>query len=204
MQWHLRIIRPAESCAMSGSVTRRSLLRVMVVLAVTLAAAGLMGADSPGSPRFSFLPEVERVLDANGVLGARVYLNFEKGLVTVERLAEDPERNRRLHRDLKLDLTPGSEEWTGIDLQVAPADEKLWNAPADKVVAALADDLAPPLATMQVTPGLWFFKTGQGQYGLMRVVGLVEPHPGDKAMKIVYKLIVSAHGSAASQTNSAN
>jgi hypothetical protein len=117
-----------------------------------------------------------------------VYLDFEKGLVTVERLAEDPERNRRLHRDLKLDLTPGSEEWTGIGLQVAPASEEFWSAPADKVIAALADNLAPPLATMQVTPGLWFFKTGEGRYGLMRVVELVETHPGDKAMKIVYKL----------------
>ena len=78
---------------------------------------------------------------------------------------------------------------------------ELWGAPADKVIAALADNLAPPLATMQVTPGLWFFKTGEGRYGLMRVIGLVEPHPGDKAMKIVYKLAIATRMEGA-QTNS--
>ena len=155
---------------------------------LVLVAAGVMGADTNNAPSFSFQPEVERVLDGHGILGARVYLDFEQGLVTVERLAEDPERNRRLHRDLKLDLTPGSEVWTGVGLQVAPASEELWSAPADRVIAALADELAPPLATMQVTPGVWFFKTGEGRYGLMRIAGFVEPHPGDKAMKVVYKL----------------
>jgi hypothetical protein len=169
-------------------LTRKLALIVAALLAVALVPAGISGTDSSNSASFTFLPEVMKVLDGNGVMGACVYLDFEKGLVTVERLAEDPERNRRLHRDLKLDLTPGSEEWTGIDLQVAPASEEFWSAPAEKVIAALADNLTPPLATMQVTPGLWFFKTGQGRYGLMRVVGLVETHPGDKAMKIVYKL----------------
>jgi hypothetical protein len=68
------------------------------------------------------------------------------------------------------------------------------------VVAALADNLAPPLATMQVTPGLWFFKTAGGNYGLMRVAGFVEPRPGDKAMKIIYKLAGPVH-SGITQTN---
>jgi hypothetical protein len=152
----------------------------------------MMGAEFTNSPARTFQPEVERVLDGNGVVGARVYLDFESGQVSVERLPEDADNDRRLHRDLKLDLTPGSEEWTGVNLQVAPANEELWKAPADKVIAALADNLAPPLATMQVTPGVWFFKTGSGRYGLMRVVGFVEPHPGRKAMKVVYKLAAEA------------
>jgi hypothetical protein len=180
---------------------RKWILAMMALLAVTLNPAGVPGADSKNAPSYSFQPEVERVMDGNGILGARVYLDFEKGLVTVERLAEDAERNRRLHRDLKLDLTPGLEEWTGINLQAAPASEDMWGAPADKVMAALTDNLAPPLATMQVTPGLWFFKTGEGRYGLMRIVGLVEPRPGDKAMKIIYKLAAATRLDGA-QTNS--
>lgn len=148
----------------------------------------MIGAEATNASARTFQPEVERMLDGNGVVGARVYLDFESGEVSVERLPEDADNDRRLHRDLKLDLTPGSEEWTGINLQVAPASEELWKAPADKVIAALSDNLTPPLATMQVTPGVWFFKTGGGRYGLMRVVGFVEPHPGRKAMKIVYKL----------------
>jgi hypothetical protein len=68
-------------------------------------------------------------------------------------------------------------------------------------MAELADNLAPPLATMQVTPGLWFFKTGEGRYGLMRIVGLVEPRSGDKAMKIIYKLAAATYPDGA-QTNS--
>jgi hypothetical protein len=155
---------------------------------LVLAPKIMIGAEIPKPPPLSFQPEIERVLDGEGVLGARVYLDFESGQVTVERLPEDPGRDRHLQRDLKLDLTPGSEEWTGVDLQVAPASEELWNAPPDKVIAALSDNLAPPLPTMQVTPGVWFFKTTRGRYGLMRVVGFVEPHPGRKAMKIVYKL----------------
>ena len=173
----------------------------MALFAVTPDPAGVPGADTKNAPSYSFQPEVERVLYGNGILGARVYVDFEKGLATVERLAEDAERNRRLHRDLKLDLTPGSEEWTGINLQVAPASEDMWGAPADKVIAALADNLAPPLATMQATPGLWFFKTGEGRYGLMRIVGFVEPRPGDRAMKIIYKLAVTTRLDGA-QTNS--
>lgn len=173
---------------------RRWIFFAALLPAVVLVAVGASGADAPKPAKFSFVPEVERVLDGKGILGARVYLEFETGSVTVERLAEDPERDRRLHRDLKLNLTPGPEEWTGVNLQVAPASEDDWSAPADKVIGMLADNLAPPLATMQVTPGVWFFKTGEGRYGLMRVVGLVEPHPGDKAMKIVYKL--AAPGSA--------
>jgi hypothetical protein len=105
--------------------TRKWVLPVMALFVIALGPAGTLGADSKNAPSYSFQPEVERVLDGNGILGARVYLDFEKGLVTVERLAEDAERNRRLHRDLKLDLTPGSEEWTGINLQVAPASEEL-------------------------------------------------------------------------------
>jgi hypothetical protein len=163
-------------------------LLLWLVTLLVLVPKIMIGAETTNSPALSFQPEVERVLDGNGVLGARVYLDFESGQVTVERLPEDPGRDRHWQRDLKLDLTPGSEEWTGVDLQVAPASEELWNAPADKVIAALADNLAPPLPTMQVTPGVWFFKTDRGRYGLMRVVGFVEPHPGCKAMKIVYKL----------------
>ena len=180
---------------------RKWFLPMVALLALMLAPAGVMGADTNNAPPFLFQPEVARVLDGNGILGARVYLDFEKGLVTVEQLAEDAERNRRLHRDLKLDLTPGSEEWTGVDLQVAPANEDMWGTPADRVIAALKDNIAPPLATMQVTPGLWFFKTGEGRYGLMGIVGLVEPRPGDKAMKMVYKLAGAARLDGA-QTNS--
>lgn len=177
---------------------QKTVLDVAALLGAAMILAGLVPSSEAQSR--VFLPEVERVLDVGGVLGARVYLDFEQGLVTVERLPEDPERNRRLHRDLKLDLTPGLEEWTGIDLEVAPAGEEFWNAPADRVIAALADNLAPPLATMQVTPGLWFFKTAEGHYGLMRVAGFVEPQPGDKAMKIIYKLAEPVHSSGA-QTN---
>jgi hypothetical protein len=193
--------KSAKERTMLKAFARKFALPKAALVAVMLVPAGAMGADTNNAPTFSFEPEVERVLDGRGILGARVYLDFEQGLVTVERLAEDPERNRRLHRDLKLDLTPGSEEWTGIDLQVAPASEDMWGAPADRMIAALADNLAPPLATMQVTPGLWFFKTGEGRYGLMRVIGLVEPHPGDKAMKIVYKLAIATRMEGA-QTNS--
>lgn len=157
-------------------------------------------ADPADLKPLTFLPEVERVMDGNGALGARVYLDFETGEVTAERLREDPERNRRLHRDLKLDLTPGSEEWTGIGLEIAPAREEHWNEPADQVVAAMKDDLAPPLATMQVTPGLWFFKTADGKYGLMRIEGLVQTHPGDKAMQLVYKLAATSPA-AGTETN---
>jgi hypothetical protein len=183
----------ARGSTMWNTLAQRRCLPAVALFVGMLISAGVRGADATNAPSFLFQPEVARVLDGNGILGARVYLNFEKGLVTVERLAEDAERNRRLHRDLKLDLTPGSEEWTGINLQVAPANEDMWGAPADNVIAALEDNLAPPLATMQVTPGLWFFKTGEGRYGLMRVVGFVEPRSGDKAMKIVYKLAVAAH-----------
>jgi hypothetical protein len=171
---------------------------LMIVAALFLSGAPL----SSRAQSRTFLPEVERVLDTDGVLGARAYVDFETGLVTVERLPDDPERDRRLHRDLKLELTPGAEEWTGIGLEVTPATEEFWNAPADRVVAALADNLAPPLATMQVTPGLWFFKTAGGDYGLMRVVGFVEPRPGDRAMKIIYKLAEPVP-SGGVQTNSA-
>ncbi len=155
---------------------------------LVLVPESMIGAELTNPPARMFQPEVERVLDGNGVVGARVYLDFESGQVSVERLPEDADNDRRLHRDLKLDLTPGSEVWTGVNLQVAPANEELWKAPADKVIAALADNLAPPLSTMQVTPGVWFFKTSSGRHGLMRVVGFVEPHPGRKAMKVVYKL----------------
>jgi hypothetical protein len=48
---------------------------------------------------------------------------------------------------------------------------------------------------------VWFFKTGGGRYGLMRVGGFVEPHPGDKAMKVVYKL-AAANRPDGAQTNS--
>lgn len=168
----------------------RTLSRFAAILFTALAIVSTAHAAAAGAPSLFFQPGVERVLDAGGELGARVYLDFQRGLVTVERLPDDPERNRKLHRDLKLDLTPGREEWTGIDLQVAPAGGEFWDQPADKVIAALADNLAPPLATMQVTPGLWFFKTRDGNYGLMRVVGFVEPQPGDRAMKVVYKLAV--------------
>jgi hypothetical protein len=175
---------------MSWSLLNLSLDKFLLIPAVllVLVPGNLIGAETPNPPALSFQPEVEKVLDDDGVIGARVYLGFESGQVTAERLPEDPGRDRRLHRDLKLDLTPGSEEWTGVDLQVAPASEELWNAPADKVIAAQKDNLTPPLPTMQVTPGVWFFKTGGGRYGLMRVVGFVEPRPGHKAMKIVYKL----------------
>lgn len=174
----------------------------MFFAAMMLAAALSAGAAPTNSSARMFLPEVERVLDGNGLLGARVYLGFKSGQVAVERLREDPERDRRLHRDLKLDLTPGAEMWTGVGLEVAPAEEHYWNDPAEKVIAALQDDLAPPLATMQVTPGLWFFKTRDGDYGLMRIAGFVETHPGNKAMKLSYKLAQPAP-SGGVETNSA-
>ncbi len=135
-----------------------------------------------------FLPELERVLDTHGALGARAYLSFSNGTVAEETSAENPQRNRQLHRALKLQTIEGEQEWTGVDLQVAPATEDMWNTPADQLVAALADNLAPPLPTMQVTPGVWFFKTRDGTYGLLRIVGFVEPRPGYRAMKVVYKL----------------
>ncbi len=185
---------------MQNVLMRKKVLAAAAWLGAAVILGG--GATSSRAQSRAFLPEVERVLDAGGVLGARVYLDFEKGLVTVERLPDDPERNRRLHRDLRVDLTPGSEQWTGIGLEVTPAGEEFWNAPADKVFAALADNLAPPLATMQVTPGLWFFKTREGHYGLMRVAGFVEPRPGDRAMKIIYKLAEPV-SSGGAQTNSA-
>jgi hypothetical protein len=171
-------------------------LPLLSVALLLLVPENMRGADTPNPAAFSFQPEVARVLDDDGVVGARVYLNFESGEVTAERLPEDADRDRRLHRDLKLDLTPGSEVWTGIDLQVAPASEELWKASADKVMAALTENLAPPLATMQVTPGVWFFKTGRGRYGLMRIVGFVEPRPGHRAMKIVYKLAAETPATA--------
>lgn len=182
---------------MTGAIKKGVGLFALTLINLALAPNRATGADATNSPSFSFQPEVERVLDGKGMLGARVYLNFEDGLVTVERSPEEPARDRRLHRDLKLDLTPGSEEWTGTDLEVAPASAELWDAPADRVMAALTNGLAPPLATMQVTPGLWFFETGEGRYGLMRVVGFVEPHPGEKAMKIVYKLAAKAGANTA-------
>ena len=139
-----------------------------------------------------FAPEVERVLDTHGALGARAYLSFSNGVVTDETSAENPQRNRQLHRDLKLQIIEGEQEWTGVDLQIAPATEAMWSMPPDQLVATLADDLAPPLPTMQVTPGVWFFKTRDGNYGLLRIVGLVEPRPDYQAMKVVYKLAKSA------------
>ena len=156
-----------------------------------LASGTATAAETTNSTALSFQAPVEMVLNADGILGARAYLSFDSNNVTVEKLSDDPARNRRLHRDVKFDFTPGSEEWTGIDLQVAPATEESWNAPADKVIAELADNLAPPLPTMQITPGVWFFKTGRGQYGLMRIVGYVERRPGFKGMKLVYKLAVA-------------
>ena len=146
------------------------------------------GISTNSANRLWFLPEVERVLDTRGALGGRAYLSFSNGVVVEESNAENAQRNRQLHRDLKLQTIEGEQEWTGVDLQVAPATEDLWNTPADQLVAALADNLAPPLPTMQVTPGVWFFKTRDGTYGLLRIVGFVEPRPGDKAMDVVYKL----------------
>jgi hypothetical protein len=135
-----------------------------------------------------FGPENEKVLDTRGALGARVYLSFEQGTVAEETSTENPQRNHDLHRDLKLHSIEGELEWTGVELKMAPATEEQWNAPANDVIATLSGYLAPPLPSMQIVPGVWFFKTREGVCGLMRVVGFVEPRPGEKAMKLVYKL----------------
>lgn len=177
---------------------------VALVLLVVLssgalrAAAAESGSASPppiavtnhraSNPHLEFAPEVERVLDTHGALGARAYLSFSNGVVGEESSAENPQRNRQLHRDLRLQTIEGEQEWTGVDLQIAPATEAMWNTPPDQLIAALADDLAPPLPTMQVIPGVWFFQTRDGNYGLLRIVGFVEPGPGFRAMKVVYKL----------------
>ena len=163
----------------------------MALLLVVAAGTQLKAAESSPAP-LEFMPEIQRVLAGGGGLGERVYLGFASGEVAVERRQEDPRYSRRLHRDLVLDLTPGLEQWTGIGLEVTPAGEDAWNKPPNRLMADLADNLAPPLPTMQVTPGVWFFKTGDGQFGLMRVIGFDEPRPGSKGMKIVYKLAHTA------------
>ena len=177
-------------------------------LAVLLAAAALPATMMPaisangesavtnGQPAaarsFEFMPEIERVLPGTGALGERAYLDFAGGVVAVERTAEDPRRNRQLHRDLKADLTPGAEQWTGIGLQITPATDELWNAPADQVVAALAEHLADAPPALPVTQASWLFKTADGALGLMRVEGMVPTPGGGRGMKIVYKLARTA------------
>jgi hypothetical protein len=139
-----------------------------------------------------FMPELERVLPATSALGERCYLDFEGGTVATERRAENPQLNRQLHRDLKADLTPAAEQWAGIGLLLTPATDELWDAPADQVIAALADHLADAPPTLPVTRALWLFKTADGNYGLMRVEGMVDTPGGGRGMKIVYKLAKAA------------
>ncbi len=146
------------------------------------------GGVAASSSHLEFLPEIERVLDSRDGLGARAYLSFSNGTVTVEQGAENAQRNRQLHEDLKYDGTPEREEWTGVDLEAAPASEEMWNATPEQLIAALADNLAPPLASMQVTHGVWYFRTRDGVYGLMRVEGFAPGRGNARAMKVVYKL----------------
>ena len=149
----------------------------------------LIATNAPESPpTLAYQPQVDRLLYAGGLLGARIYLSFANGQVVNERIAEDPERDRRLHRDLKLDLTPGHEAWTGIGLELTPAADELWNAPPDRLISTLADNLAAAPPSLPVTPGLWLMRTQDGVYGLLRVDGFVEVRPGERGMKVTYKL----------------
>jgi len=142
----------------------------------------------PLATNLEFLPEIERVLSGNGGLGQRIYLSFEQGTVSTESRAENAQLNRQLHRDLKLDLTDGMEQWTGVDLLAAPAADADWSRTPAELIRDLGDNLAPPLATMQITPGIWFFKTRDGNYGLMKILNALEKTNGMKSMRLVYKL----------------
>ena len=150
--------------------------------------ASRSGQAATNLTALEFLPPIERVLAAPGGIGERVYFSFTNGTAALETRAENAQLNRQLHRNLKLYALEDDAQWTGVDLEVVRASEELWNATPGEVIAALKDDLSPPLPTMQVVPAVWFFRTREGNYGMMRVVGLVDVPPGRKAMKFVYKL----------------
>lgn len=165
------------------------------VISSVLLASIFVPAAFGATNQLEFMPEIVRTLKMDGALGSRSFLSFESGTVTtVIQWTDDPQRDRQLHRDLKLFNVAGDQDWngepqwTGVELQAALAADDMWNKPAAEVVGALSDNLAPPLATMPVTDGVWFFETRDGIYGLMRVAPLPASNRADKGIKVTYKI----------------